>query len=75
MIFGSAIEVAIVPVLCCVVLAAINGWVVGVPRPGYRGQRFIIKFTRLPFRFGVRSLLIAMTLIAALLWMGIYSLK
>ena len=59
------LEAAIVAVLVFAVWLAIQGGIGGMP--AVRGSRPKLRASRLPFRFGLRSLLIAVTLIAVLL--------
>jgi hypothetical protein len=64
MTYGNVLEAVLVAVLACAVLFALDGW---VTPPGFRSNRQSSKTTKLPFRFSVRTLLIATMLVAVVL--------
>jgi len=68
---SDALAIGVSVVLIYVVTAAINGWV-RPPRLNYRGEHQTIKVNRLPFRFSLRTMLIAMTLAAVVLGLIVF---
>jgi hypothetical protein len=72
MTIGGVLITAVVATLSFLVLFALDGWV--SPR-GFGGNRRLLVTHRLPYRFSLRSLIIATTLIAVLLGAIVYALR
>ena len=70
MTYANVLEAVLVAVLAFAVLFALDGW---VTPPGFRSNRHSIKATKLPFKFSLRTLLIATTLVALVLGLIVYA--